>query len=104
MASVPTVAEQLKGLHFPTFSWTWKWLAARNKKNLVGFMVIVPIAVLAFTAPYLPGLQGPLDVAPVDSLQSPSTSHFFGTDKLGRDIFSRTLAGARVSLILGFSA
>lgn len=104
MASVPTVAEQLRSPSFPTFAWTWRWLAARNKKNLVGFMVIVPIAVLAFSAPYIPGLPGPLDVKPIDSLLTPSAEHPFGTDKLGRDIFSRTLAGARVSLLLGFSA
>nr|WP_273388008.1 ABC transporter permease [Cohnella zeiphila] len=36
-------------------------------------------------------------------MSSPSFSHFFGTDKLGRDIFSRTLAGIKVSLFVGFS-
>jgi peptide/nickel transport system permease protein len=102
MATVPN-AEQVRGFRMPLLSFTWNWFAARNKKNLVGLIVITPIVILAFVRPVLP-LPGPLDVAPIDSLQSPSFDHLFGTDKLGRDIFSRTLAGARISLLLGFSA
>ena len=38
---------------------------------------------------------------PAERLQSPSGSHFFGTDNLGRDVYSQTLAGARLSLFIG---
>ncbi len=86
-----------------TFSIPGRWLKARNKKNLFGLIILMPVVVLALIGPYLP-IPGPLDVAPIDSLQGPSLSHPFGTDKLGRDIFSRVIAGARVSLLIGFSA
>ncbi len=45
-----------------------------------------------------------VDINPVDRLQSPSTQHLFGTDHLGRDMFSRIVYGARLSVIVGFSA
>jgi peptide/nickel transport system permease protein len=47
---------------------------------------------------------GPIDIAPQRSLQPPNWSHPFGTDTLGRDILSRVLSGARISLRLGLVA
>lgn len=102
MTSVPTTAP--RGYSpASTFSVPRRWLKARNKKNLAGMTILLPVMVLALLGPYLP-IPGPLDVAPIESLQGPSLSHPFGTDKLGRDIFSRVIAGARVSLLIGFSA
>lgn len=61
--------------------------------------VLVIVALLGpMLAPYDPVALGP------DILQGPSTSHFAGTDQFGRDIFSRALAGARTSLVIGVSA
>lgn len=74
-----------------------------NKSNLIGAMVLVPIVVLAFAAPYLP-IADPLKPNVIASFATPSAEHPFGTDKLGREILSRTLAGLRVSLVVGFSA
>ena len=74
-----------------------------NKSNLVGSIILAPIVALAFAAPYLP-IADPLKPNVINSFSSPSLAHPFGTDKLGREIFSRTLAGLRVSLIVGFAA
>jgi len=53
-------------------------------------------------APYL-GTVDPQALAPVERLRWPSWQHWFGTDMLGRDIYSRTIYGARVSLTVGLS-
>ena len=45
----------------------------------------------------------PLKIAPVNRLRPPSERWWFGTDQFGRDVFSRTIYGARVSLIVGLS-
>ncbi len=70
--------------------------------TLIGVLVLAPMVILALVAPVLPlpDANAP-DVR--SALQPPSMSHFFGTDKLGRDIFARVLMGARVSLLIGFS-
>jgi peptide/nickel transport system permease protein len=43
---------------------------------------------------------GPLQIDPLNTLRPPSSAHWFGTDDLGRDVFSRTMAGARSVLIV----
>ncbi|HET7304010.1 MAG TPA: ABC transporter permease [Segeticoccus sp.] len=64
---------------------------------LVVCAVIVVLAVLgALIAPF-----GPNEVVVEDRLQGPSAAHWFGTDSLGRDVFSRVVLGARVSLEVG---
>ena len=64
----------------------------------VVIVVYIAFALLApFLAPYAPGAT---DLAA--RLAPPSAHHWFGTDALGRDIFSRVLYGARVSLLVGF--
>ena len=45
-----------------------------------------------------------VEINPVDRLQPPSTEHLLGTDHLGRDMFSRIVYGARLSVIVGFTA
>lgn len=75
---------------------------AEHPLVLLGLCILVPIVFLAAVAPVLP-LPGYLETNPAESLQPPSMAHPFGTDKLGRDIVSRTLAGTRISLTVGFS-
>jgi len=70
---------------------------------LVGGMVVATVAVLAVLAPFI----APYDPAAINVrhiLLSPSWQHWCGTDTLGRDVFSRMLFGARVSLAVGFVA
>jgi len=74
-----------------------------NRNNLLALLILGPIIFLAAGAKVLP-LADPIRPNPAVSLQGPSLSHPFGTDKLGRDVFSRTVSGLRVSLIIGFSA
>ncbi|HKL45759.1 MAG TPA: ABC transporter permease [Roseovarius sp.] len=73
-----------------------------NKKSRLGLIILLPILALAAIAPILP-IQAPLETNLFASLEKPSIFHPFGTDKMGRDIFSRTLAGIKVSLIVGLS-
>ena len=66
------------------------------------------IALMSVTAVMAPGVatHDPLemDLAADARLQAPSLKHFFGTDNLGRDVFSRMVYGARISLSVGFIA
>jgi peptide/nickel transport system permease protein len=73
-----------------------------NQKILWALVILVPIILLTLLAPILP-LHPPLDSNVSSSLAPPSMQHFFGTDKLGRDVFSRTVSGTKVSLTIGLS-
>ena len=57
---------------------------------------------MAIFAPFL-GTVDPQAIAPVRRLRQPSEAYWFGTDMLGRDIYSRVVYGARVSLTVGLS-
>ena len=57
---------------------------------------------IAIFAPYL-GTVDPTALAPAKRTREPSATYWFGTDMLGRDVYSRVMYGARVSLIVGFS-
>jgi peptide/nickel transport system permease protein len=65
--------------------------------SLVGVMLLI-----AIFAPWL-GTVDPTSIAPAKRLRPPSSIYWFGTDMLGRDIYSRVLYGTRVSLLVGFS-
>ncbi len=68
-----------------------------------GFVVIASILVLAMLAPWIaPYDPDAIDVKAI--LLPPSADHWMGTDGLGRDVFSRMLFGARISLLVGFVA
>ena len=68
-----------------------------------GFFVIASILLLALLAPWIaPYDPDAIDVKAI--LLPPSTAHWMGTDGLGRDVFSRMLFGARISLLVGFVA
>ncbi|WP_456267154.1 MULTISPECIES: oligopeptide ABC transporter permease [unclassified Bacillus (in: firmicutes)] len=73
----------------------------KNKLAVAGSVILLIIIFSAIfapvIAPYAPEHQDLLK-----RLQPPSAEHFMGTDKFGRDIFSRVLYGARVSLLVGF--
>lgn len=73
-----------------------------NQKAKWALLILVPILLLTVLAPVLP-LQKPLESNVTSGLLSPSIEHPFGTDKLGRDVLSRTLSGIKVSLLVGFS-
>jgi peptide/nickel transport system permease protein len=89
---------------------SWREFARRlraNKGALLGLILLGSILVLALFADIL-APYSPTEQVLRDALQPPSSKHWFGTDELGRDLFSRTIHGARVSfqialLVLGLA-
>ncbi|QHI99657.1 ABC transporter permease subunit [Xylophilus rhododendri] len=77
-------------------------IAQRHPSLLLGATLLLLIVLLAVFAPWL-GTVDPTAIAPSQRIRAPSAAHWFGTDMLGRDIYSRVLYGARVSLTVGFS-
>lgn len=72
-------------------------LLASNPLTVVSALVLAVVVLLAIAAPWVaPYGINAVDVA--NALQPPSASHWFGTDELGRDVFSRVIVAARVSL------
>jgi peptide/nickel transport system permease protein len=76
--------------------------AARNPTLLFGAVVMVLVVASGLLAP-LWWTGDPLAMRPVERLQAPSAAHWFGSDNFGRDVYTRTLYGARVSLVVGAS-
>src|SRR5436189_6465661 len=74
----------------------------RHPTIVVGSILLLLMTVMAVFAPWL-GTVDPQALAPVRRLKWPSVAYWFGTDMLGRDVYSRTIYGARVSLIVGIS-
>ncbi|NLP37905.1 MAG: ABC transporter permease [Firmicutes bacterium] len=73
---------------------------AGNTEFLIGISLIIILSALALLAPLL-AAHDPYETDAQNWLQPPCKEHPFGTDRLGRDIFSRVLYGARVSLAVG---
>lgn len=71
-----------------------------NVKLISGLAVIVTLSIAAIIAPLLTRYD-PNKITIDDALSSPSAVHFLGTDQLGRDLFSRMIYGARISLLVG---
>ena len=74
----------------------------RHPTAIVGFIVLLLMVLMAIMAPYL-GTTDPLAVVPTRRLKPPSAQFWFGTDMLGRDVYSRVIYGSRPSLIVGLS-
>jgi peptide/nickel transport system permease protein len=75
----------------------------RNRSAMLGGTVVVLLILVAFLSPWLTPYD-PIDTAPKLRLQGPSWSHPMGTDKLGRDVLSRVIAGTPYSLRTGVIA
>ncbi|MDX8480129.1 ABC transporter permease [Mesorhizobium sp. VK24D] len=74
-------------------------LARRHPQVLIGGCLLLLLIVLALAAPLYAG--DPVNMDPYKRLQLPSAEMRFGTDNLGRDVFARTIFGARISLMVG---
>jgi peptide/nickel transport system permease protein len=79
----------------------WRYIR-RHPTIVAGGVLLLVMILMAVFAPWL-GTVDPQALAPVRRLKWPSAAYWFGTDMLGRDVYSRTIYGARVSLIVGIS-
>jgi len=74
----------------------------RNPLGLLAFVIVLILALMAlFPTVWTPA--DPFQINPVQRLKPPSSEHWFGTDELGRDLFSRVIHGTRVSLGMSLS-
>ncbi len=74
----------------------------RHPTAIFGGVVLLLMILIALCAPWL-GTTDPQSVMPVKRLRQPGGEFWFGTDMLGRDVYSRVLYGARVSLTVGIA-
>lgn len=95
---IPTLQTEEKTIS----PWKEAWQSFyKNRLALAGLIIVVFFIILAIIAP----LAAPYSYdgqTLTDRLQPPSSKHWFGTDDFGRDIFSRVVYGARISLWVGF--
>lgn len=74
--------------------------AGRNPLAAAGMVLVVLFVIFALFAPWI-APQDPASIHLPTRLDPPSSAHWFGTDELGRDILSRTIYGARISMLVG---
>ena len=75
----------------------------KNKSFCFFAFLALLIILTAVFAPVITGGVSPSEAVLRDALKPPGKEHIFGTDKLGRDIFTRVIYGARTSLVAAFS-
>src|SRR5690625_3348096 len=75
----------------------------RSGPVLVAVLIIITISLMAIFAPWI-APYSPEAINPSNRLSLPGSEHWFGTDGFGRDVFSRVVYGARVSLVVGIGA
>jgi len=85
----------------PVVAGRWRWLR-KHPTLIVGSLLLIAVATIALGAPWL-ATHDVQDIDPLARLQAPSADHRFGTDALGRDVYSRAVLGGRVSLIVGIT-
>ena len=72
----------------------------RHPMLYAGGAILIILAAIALAAPWLATVD-PQEINPLARMKPPSAEHLFGTDALGRDVYSRTVWGARISLLVG---
>src|SRR5438045_1096614 len=79
----------------------FRTFARRNPTIVAGASLLSFMAVIAILAPLIAGDAQFMN--PSERLRTPSAVHWFGTDNLGRDVYARTVFGARISLVVGLA-
>ena len=80
------------------------WARVRDDRRArLGFGVIALLIVAALLAPLIDG-GDPIQINLRNALQAPSGAHWLGTDAQGRDVWSRLVHGARISLLVGLAS
>jgi peptide/nickel transport system permease protein len=77
-------------------------IVRRHPMVVAGSVLLLLMVAMAAFAPYL-GTVDPQALSPIRRLRPPSAQYWFGTDMLGRDVYSRVVYGARISLVVGLS-
>jgi peptide/nickel transport system permease protein len=85
-----------------TSRYYWVRLLFENRAALVSFVFLVVMGLVALFAPVIAPVD-PNFVNPADRLDPPSSTAWFGTDDLGRDVFSRVVYGTQISLLVGIT-
>ena len=75
-------------------------IARRNPLAATGLVLVVVFVIFAVFAPWI-APQDPAYISLANRLRAPSAAHWCGTDELGRDILSRLIFGARISMLVG---
>ncbi|HTJ27889.1 MAG TPA: nickel transporter permease [Candidatus Limnocylindria bacterium] len=104
-STTPTQLAAAAALEPPSRSFAadvWRRFCASGGA-LAGAAIVALIVALALAAPIV-APSDPLAQHVASGAQAPSAAHWFGTDKLGRDVFSRIVYGARISIRIGFVA
>jgi peptide/nickel transport system permease protein len=99
------VAENAAKPGAPSRSPTWGRIRdalRRHPAAILGGIILLALIAMAALAPWL-GTVDPQAISPIRRLRKPSEAYWFGTDMLGRDVYSRVVYGARVSLTVGLS-
>lgn len=100
MTKQPTQAQRIAEETYWQLIW---YRFSRHKLAMISLVFLIIMSLASIAAPWI----APYDYQESDlsqSLRPPSMTHFMGTDRLGRDIFSRVLWGGRISLSVGFVA
>ncbi len=103
MAAIAEDLVVLRGPKWPAGVRIPVQFAKRKPVSAVAGMVVLAVCLLALFAPVI-APYGPDEVQLLARLKGPSSEHWMGTDQFGRDVFSRVLLGARVSLAAGLGA
>src|SRR5215472_8617205 len=89
----------------PMATTTWSAVTALSRRNRLaaaGMVLVTVFLIFAIFAPWI-APQDPRTINLPSRLEKPSAAHWFGTDELGRDILSRVVYGARISMLVGGS-
>ena len=73
----------------------------RHPTIVIGAVLLALITLMALFAPFI--ARDPIVFEPINRLKSPSAEFWLGTDSLGRDVYARTVYGARISLLVGLT-
>ena len=98
-AAAPEMPDILPPIRVRKGLWGFAW---RHPTLALGLVMLIFMLFIAVFAPLLWTVD-PTDLAPAKRTRPPSAEYWFGTDAYGRDIYSRVLYGARISLLVGFA-
>ena len=104
MSVAQATAERALPLRDPRRASNWAWLVRLRRHHLAftGLIILGVIVVVGLLAPLL-ARYDPYEIHAADRLQPPGGTYWLGADRLGRDVFSRLVYGARISLGVGLA-